>query len=112
MSFKGAQDASVVSPGPFSSQCLGYFQNTSLGTAAKLPALAAAASVPLTIPDAARVATIYVEGASIRWIDDGQKPTLTYGNPVAAGSAFEYSGDLAALQIIGAGATINVSLYK
>jgi hypothetical protein len=101
------QDGSVVSQASYQWQDLGYFQNNSLAAAQTLVQLAAAAVVPLSTTGiigtygTARAAVIYVEGAAIRWIADGQTPTATYGNEVGAGAGFVFSVDLTNLRIIG-----------
>lgn len=116
-----AQDATTVSPAPYRRQPLGYFQASATNAAQGLTALSASASVPLAgIANMigpfgpARLAVIYVETAGIRWLDDGQAPTASYGFPIAAGLSFEFSGDLNALAIIqqAAGAVVNVALYR
>jgi hypothetical protein len=66
----------------------------------------------LTVPTNAYLAEICVETASARYTDDGTTPSSTVGLPVAAGTCFAYSGPLASLQIIGAGATMDVSYYQ
>jgi hypothetical protein len=81
-----------------------------------------AASTGLTVPprdslgmvSTPTVAVIIVEGASIRWRDDGTAPTSTVGMPVAPGSVFIYDGDLTRIRFIQvtATATLNVSYYK
>lgn len=83
---------------------LGYQQYTSLSSAINLT----------SIPDQATIAEIIVEAQAIRYRDDGTAPTASIGMPVAAGNAFQYSGDLSAVQFIQqtSGAIINVSYYK
>jgi hypothetical protein len=109
-----------VSPGYYLTEDCGYAQitdtqaTTNLATAASLTALAAAAATPLTIPDKAQSVLISVEGAGIRWTGDGQTPTASYGNPVAAGQAFAYAGTFSKLLIIrqAAGAIVNASFSR
>jgi hypothetical protein len=76
--------------------------------------MAANAAAPLVVPDRARLATISVEGAGIRWISDGQTPNANYGMPVSAGDSFEYCGVLSNLMLIrqSNGAKINVSFSR
>ena len=85
-------------------QPLGYQQYTSLSSATNFSGY----------PDSATIAEIIVEGAAIRYRDDGVAPTASVGMPVAAGNAFQYSGDLSAIQFIQqtSGAILNVSYYK
>lgn len=83
---------------------LGYQQYTSLASAINLSGY----------PPEATIAEIIIEGAAIRYRDDGTAPTSSIGMPVTAGNAFQYSGDLSAIQFIAqsAGAIINISYYK
>lgn len=80
---------------------LGYQQYTSLASATNLA----------SIPANATNAVIAVEGAGIRWRDDGTAPTASVGMPVTNGQTFAYQGNLAAIQFIGTGATINVTYF-
>ncbi len=82
---------------------LGYEQLTSLTTA-----------TALTPPAGATLAVISVEGAAVRYRDDGTAPTATVGMPLAISQQFTYSGDFSKLEFIGqaAGAILNVSFYK
>lgn len=82
---------------------LGYQQYTSLSSATNLSGY----------PAGATSAIIYVEGAAIRWRDDGTAPTTTVGMPVSSGQDFQYTGDFSKIQFIQqtASATINVSYY-
>lgn len=83
---------------------LGYQQYTNLTSATNLSGY----------PPEATIAEIIVEAQAIRYRDDGTPPTASIGMPVAAGNAFQYSGDLSAIQFIqqASGAIINVSYYK
>src|SRR5882672_6430716 len=62
---------------------LGYCQLTSLAAATKLSACSGG------IPAGATSALISVEGAAIRYRDDGTAPTTTVGMPIAIGQAFQ-----------------------
>lgn len=124
----GPQDGSLVSQSYYMWTDLGYFQNNSLATAQTLAQLAAAAIGPSgsALPFAtagiidvnylglARAAVIFVEGAAIRWIADGQTPTATYGNEVSSGTAFMFQGDMTKLKMIqvSGGAIVNVNLLR
>lgn len=68
----------------------------------------------LSVPAGATIAYITVEGAPVRWRDDGTAPTATVGTLVGVGSQIIYSGSLAAIQFIqqSATATLDVSYYK
>lgn len=82
---------------------LGYQQLAVAGTA-----------VVLTIPAATRVAEICIETNSIRYRDDGVAPTSSVGMLITAGSCFQYSGPLPALQFIQvtSSATVDASYYR
>jgi len=66
------------------------------------------------IPAGATWAVIVIEGADVRWRDDGVVPTSTIGMPLAQGSTMTYRGNLAAIQFIQqtGGAVLNVSYYQ
>jgi len=51
--------------------------------------------------------------AAVRWIDDGQTPTATFGMLLNAGSELDYVGDITKIQFIqvAAGGQLEVSLY-
>ena len=82
---------------------LGYQQITSLS-----------ASTSLTVPSYASVAVITVEGAGVRYRDDGTAPTASVGAPLAVGQSLTYMGALSNLKFIQqtSGATINVLYYR
>jgi|SRR6185312_3736370 len=84
---------------------LGYQQATSLSTSA-------AVNLPV-IPANAQSVIIDVEGAGVRFRDDGADPTSSVGRPIAAGQSLCYANDPHAIRIIGqTGApTINVTYY-
>ena len=85
---------------------LGFSQSTSLSTAS-------AAALP-SIPATSKSFIMSVEGASIRWRDDGTDPTTSVGHHVAPGAALCYSIEPSDVKVIGvtSGATINVSYYS
>lgn len=66
-----------------------------------------------SIPAKATMCVISVEGAPIRWRDDGTNPTASVGMPVANGATLTYTGNMSAIAFIqqSASATINVSYY-
>lgn len=69
----------------------------------------------LTIPAGANLAVISVEGAGVRWRDDGTMPTASVGMPIAEGAApFVYSGTLSAIAFIAQSGSplVNVSYYR
>ncbi len=76
--------------------------------------LSASSVVGLIVPSGATIAEICVEGAAVRYRDDGTAPTATVGIPVAAGSCFQYSGPLSSLQFIAQSGspTLDVSYYE
>lgn len=70
---------------------------------------------PLTVPADAQVALIRAEAQALRWRDDGTAPTATVGVPMLVADApLEFSGNLAALQVIAqvAGGIANIAYYK
>lgn len=88
---------------PYPATPLGYQQITSL-----------AAAAPLTIPGTATFALVQVEGADVRWRDDGTAPTSAIGMLLTSSVPVVFSGDLSVLQFIQAQASskLNVSYYK
>lgn len=74
------------------------------------------ASTALTVPATATWALIVIEGAPVRWRDDGTAPTATVGTPLSVGQTLTLNGaaELAAVRFIqqSATATIDVSYYK
>lgn len=108
------QDHTTVCATTYQSTPLGYAQLTVTGTAATLDALLAAASVPLARPPQARMMLVSVETNAIRWLDDGQVPTATYGQPIAAAADVALTTNFAQLQLIAqsGSATVNVSFYR
>lgn len=101
-----------MAPTPYSPlRPLGYQPITATSsTASSLTVPASSATNPLQ----ANYAFIVVETSAIRYRDDGTPPTATVGTPVAAGSSFEYDGELTDLQIIGqaGGGTQHVNYYR
>ena len=87
---------------PASTAPIGYQQITTLSSA-----------TPLAAPANARWALIVPESKDVRWRDDGANPTAAIGMPIAAGQAFEYTGDLSAIKFIeqAASAKLNVAYY-
>lgn len=62
----------------------------------------------------AQTALIEVDGAGLRFRDDGIAPTASTGILIPVGKIFEYTGNIGALQIIstaGGGAICNISQY-
>ena len=66
------------------------------------------------IPNGATLAVLSVEGAGIRYRDDGIAPTAGVGMPLATGQAFTYQSTLTMLQIIqqSASATVDLAFYR
>lgn len=52
------------------------------------------------VPASSNYALICVSSAAINWRDDGTAPTASVGNPVASGSCFGFTGNMAALRVI------------
>ena len=71
----------------------------------------ASSAVSLTVPSGATLCQICVEGAAIRYRDDGTAPTASSGIPCAAGQSFQYAGPMSALRFIAqsGAATIDVA---
>lgn len=90
---------------------LGYQQITSLSSATGL-------TVPQTdlngLACKPSIAIITVEGAAVRWRDDGVNPTASVGMPMAIGATLQYDGDLSQIKFIEqtASAKINVTYYS
>lgn len=111
MTLGGALRTTVISGGggagsgtsPYIFTPLGFQQLTATGTASTL-----------TVPNGAIFAFITVEGANIRYRDDGTAPTATIGYLVAAGQQLTYSGTLATLQLISQSGSpvVDVLYYK
>lgn len=72
------------------------------------------AIVGLTVPEGATLALIQVEGAAVRYRDDGTVPTAIAGMPLAAGAALQYNGSLSDLRFIqqNVGAVLNILYYE
>jgi hypothetical protein len=70
------------------------------------------------VPNGATLAVLSVEGAAVRYRDDGQAPTASVGMPLAVGQAVTYQATLSAalsnLQFIqqAASATLDCSFYR
>lgn len=66
------------------------------------------------VPAGANMALISPVGQAVVFRDDGFAPDGTTGITIPAGTFFEYSGNLSAVQITRAtsGATLNVSFYS
>jgi hypothetical protein len=73
---------------------------------------------PTTVKDVqvgnARVALIQALVQNIRWTDDGQTPTSSFGNRLHAGESMWYTGDLTQFRFIeeASGAEVNIAAYK
>lgn len=80
----------------------GYQQITSLSV-----------STALTVPAGTTFAVIAVEGAAVRYRDDGIAPTAAIGMPLAIGATLTYAASLSAVRFIqqAASAILNVSYY-
>lgn len=77
--------------------------------------VAVGANTSLAVPSGATLAEICVEGAGVRYRDDGTAATSSLGIPVGSGICFAYSGPLASLSFAsqsGGSPTIDVSYYK
>jgi hypothetical protein len=93
---------------------LGYAQYAA-GSMASAISLNTSPAVGVALPAGTRFALITVEGAAIRYREDGTAPTAAIGQPMSPNAApLMYSGALSAIQFIqqSAGAILNVSYYK
>lgn len=77
-----------------------------------------AASTPLTLPTPLAgvipgLAIIQVNGANVRWRDDGTAPTATVGMTLTDGSELDYVGDLTMIRfiLVSGSPIIDVSYY-
>ena len=68
----------------------------------------------LSVPNGARFALISVDGKTVRWIDDGQNPTPTFGMPQGTGTTLIYEGDLTTIRFIetAPSAILDISYYE
>lgn len=107
------QNYDPVSAGPFQYQALGCSQIT-VSAACGLGSGVNASGVPVPIPVNALMAAIICEGSSVRWCDDGQVPTATFGNLLTAGAGLQYSGPLSAIQFFAVSGTpvLGVAFYR
>jgi hypothetical protein len=108
-----AQEHATVSAGPYQHTPLGNAQITVSGVVGLgngVNALGAAAAIPFN----SRVALITVETANVRWCDDGQTPTTTFGTLLSAGQSWEYMGDPAAIKFAAVSGTpvLDVAFYR
>jgi len=108
-----AQDFPALAAAPYQMTPLGYRQ-LSISASTTLVAALAAATPPYVLSGIERFAVISVEVNAIRWIDDGQTATASYGNPVGAGSALDFTGNFGNMTIAAQNgtATVNVSFGK
>jgi hypothetical protein len=83
---------------------LGFTRVTSVSAATALP----------NIPVGTLRVVVQVEGAGVRWRDDGTAPTGTIGMLLNAGEELDYDGKVANLQFIQTAptATLNVAYYE
>jgi hypothetical protein len=112
----------VVSPGVHAFQFVGSCQLTSLAVATGLsscvttkPDGTTVSGIPAAVINGivtpAVLVQIGVEGAAIRYVSGGTNPTASYGQPVAAGTPYQYSGPLDTVKFLGAGATVNIEFF-
>ena len=76
--------------------------------------LAVGTNTGLTVPAGATMAQITVEGANVRYRDDGGNPTSSVGMLVYQTTSWLYSGPLVALLFtkVSGSPTLDVSYYK
>lgn len=95
-------DAFTVATTPGQMFPLGYVQITDVSTVVSLP-----------VPAGANFALVQVEGAPIRWRDDGSNPTATTGMRLTTTGELKLDTTLATVRVIqeAAGAKLNISFY-
>lgn len=78
-----------------------------------LTAAVNAASSPVAIPTNAVMVLIACETANIRWTDDGQTPSSSFGMLMSVGQEFAYSGNLIAIQFAAVSGTplLDIAYY-
>lgn len=66
------------------------------------------------VPSEAVFALIKIEGAGIRYRDDGEDPTPTHGMPLAIGESLTYDATMTGLRVIGQapGAIVHMCFYR
>lgn len=71
-------------------------------------------SNPVAIPPDANMVLVSAEVAGVRWTDDGQTPSVTFGIAMSAGQEFAYSGNLNAIQFAAVSSTpiVHLAYYK
>jgi hypothetical protein len=77
--------------------------------------LAPTSAAPLTIPAGARTATICASAASAKYTTDGVTvPTMSVGQPLAAGSCLFLSGAavLANFRVVSASGTLDIEYFR
>jgi hypothetical protein len=114
---KQRKDAAIVAKATAEIAAIAAVADVHAKTAADLlHGIKSTATAPATgataLPVGATSCVISVEGAGIRWRDDGV-PTAAIGMPVGNGSSLLYTGPMASLQIIqqAASAIVNVAYY-
>lgn len=75
---------------------------------------APSSATSLTIPTGATSALIICETQTVRWRDDGTAPTTSVGMLLPTNTAFNYTGNLSAFQLIqtASNSTCDVSYYR
>jgi len=108
-----AHGQATVNIAPYFYTSLGYCQITTLTSATTLVTASCATGAVPTL-NSKVIAQICVETASVRYRDDGTAPTAAIGIPAAAGTCFQYTGPLNAIQFIqqASGAILDVGFYK
>ena len=116
------QDFPPVSAAPFHLTPVAYRQIIVTNTAQSLQALLTAAknaagiASPYTLDsgEMERSALFSVGGIGVVYLDDGQIPTATYGQPLGANTATSIATAFSQMMLIstGANATVNVTFYR
>lgn len=86
-----SQSSTITCPAPYQFDPQGVVMITVSGVVTLASGVnAAGKSVP--IPLSATMALVGCETNDVRWTDDGQKPSATFGKLLPAGTDFWYSG--------------------
>ena len=95
--------------------CMGTAPAAQTPLAPSQEALGVTSATALTVPAGATTAVVTVEGATVRWRDDGTAPTASSGSLLAVGSVTTFYGAsmkaVKFIQTVGT-ATLDVAFYK
>lgn len=105
--------AILTDPLPPGSNTIGAFKPAALQPKGYQQITGLTSATALNIPLGSTYAEIAIEGAAVRWREDGSNPTATIGMLMEAGSSRFHTTGLTALRLIqvSAGAVVNVHYY-